>query len=315
MTKSNCKRIPDFTEPEDLTHQFVKMSDGRQMHVATVGSGQPLVFIHGWPEFWLTWMPVVNKLKDDFKCIMPCLYGFGLSDKPDALRDDLNAAFHADDIIQLVQKTCERPPVLIGHDIGSYVLQCCATMKFRSGEQLDPAGLIFFNCPTPSVGNEWIAQGHVNEIWYQSFHLTELAVDLVGHSRETTEIYLEHFLRHWSFCKEAYEPFLQKLVEIFSSKNAIYGGFSWYNSNNNARLETIAGEKGPYYPKIKIPSAVLWGKHDPILRSNWASHLHDNFENIIIEFANESGHFVHFEQSDLAADFVRRSLNKWQSFI
>ena len=167
------------------------MSDGRQMHVATVGSGQPLVFIHGWPELWLTWMPVVNKLKDDFKCIMPCLYGFGLSDKPDALRDDLNAAFHADDIIQLVQKTCERPPVLIGHDIGSYVLQCCATMKFRSGEQLDPAGLIFFNCPTPSVGNEWIAQGHVNEIWYQSFHLTELAVDLVGHSRQTTEIYWE----------------------------------------------------------------------------------------------------------------------------
>ena len=85
------------------------MSDGRQMHVATVGSGQPLVFIHGWPEFWLTWMPVVNKLKDDYKCIMPCLYGFGLSDKPDALREDLNAAFHADDIIQLVQKTCERP--------------------------------------------------------------------------------------------------------------------------------------------------------------------------------------------------------------
>ena len=87
-----------------------------------------------------------------------------------------------------------------------------------------------------------------------------------GHSRETTEIYLEHFLRHWSFCKEVYEPFLQKLVEIFSSKNAIYGGFSWYKSNNNARLETIAGEKEPYNPKIKIPSAVLWGKHDPILR-------------------------------------------------
>ena len=122
-------------------------------------------------------------------------------------------------------------------------------------------------------------------------------------------------MRHWSFCKEAYEPFLQKLVEIFSSKNAIYGGFSWYKSNNNARLETIAGEKEPYNPKIKIPSAVLWGKHDPILRSKWASHLHDNFENIIIEFANESGHFVHFEQSDLAAAFVRRSLDKWQSSI
>ena len=50
----------------------------------------------------------------------------GSSDKPDALRDDLNAEFHAKDM-QLVQKTCEKPPVPIGHDIGSYVLQCCAT--------------------------------------------------------------------------------------------------------------------------------------------------------------------------------------------
>ena len=303
----NC--IPDFTEPRDLTHQFVKMSDGRRIHVATVGSGEPLVFVHGWPEFWLTWMPLANKLKDDFKCIMPCLYGFGLSDKPDTLRNDLNAAFHANDIMQLVQKTCDKPPVLIGHDIGSYVLQCCATQKLRNGSQLCPSGLIFFNCPTPSVGKEWIEEGHVNEIWYQSFHLTQLAVDLVGHSRETTKIYLKHFLRHWSFCQEAHEPFLSKLLEIFSAKNSIYGGFSWYKSNNNARLETIAGKKSPHHPKIKIPSAVLWGRHDPILRSNWASHLHHNFEDIIIEFANESGHFVHFEQPDLAADFVRTRLN------
>ena len=305
----NC--IPDFTEPRDLTHQFVKMSDGRRIHVATVGSGEPLVFVHGWPEFWLTWMPLANKLKDDFKCIMPCLYGFGLSDKPDTLRNDLNAAFHANDIMQLVQKTCDKPPVLIGHDIGSYVLQCCATQKLRNGSQLCPSGLIFFNCPTPSVGKEWIEEGHVNEIWYQSFHLTQLAVDLVGHSRETTKIYLKHFLRHWSFCQEAHEPFLSKLLEIFSAKNSIYGGFSWYKSNNNARLETIAGKTKPYSPKIKTPSAILWGKHDPILRSAWATHLNDNFENIILEFANESGHFVHFEQPDLAADFVRTRLNNW----
>jgi len=311
MTQTNSNRAPNFTGPEDLTHQFVKMSDGRRRHVASVGTGDPLVFVHGWPEFWLTWMPLANKLKDNFKCIMPCLYGFGLSDKPDSLRDDLNAAFHANDIMQLVQKTCEKPPVLIGHDIGSYVLQCCAKQKFRIGSHLDPAGLIFFNCPTPSVGKEWIAQGHVNEIWYQSFHLTQLAVDLVGHSPRTTEIYLEHFMRHWSFCQEAHKPFLSKLLEIFSTENSIYGGFSWYKSNNTARLEAMAGKTEPYNPKIKTPSAVLWGKHDPILRSNWASHLHDNFDNIHIEYANESGHFVHFEQPDLAADFVCKRLNNW----
>mgnify|MGYP001161578422 FL=1 len=312
MTQIKNKCTPNFTEPENLTHEFFTMGDGRRIHVATVGSGDPLVFVHGWPEFWLTWMPVVNKLKDEFKCIMPCLYGFGLSDKPDILRDDLDAAFHANDIMQTVEKMCDKPPVLIGHDIGSYVLQCCATQEMRSGNGSHLAGLIFFNCPTPSVGKEWVSQGHINKIWYQSFHLTQLAVDLVGYNRETIEIYLRHFLNHWSYSEEAFELFLPKLLEVFRSEGALYGGFSWYKSNNLSRLETIAGPKRSHIPKINMPSAVLWGRHDPILKSDWACHLQSNFENVTIEFAEESGHFVHFEQPELAADFVRDRLKIWR---
>ena len=312
MTQIKIKCIPDFTEPVNLVHEFFTMDDGRRIHVATVGLGDPLVFVHGWPEFWLTWMPIVNKLKDEFKCIMPCLYGFGLSDKPDILRDDLDAEFHANDIMQIVEKTCDKPPVLLGHDIGSYVLQCCATQGIRSGNGSHLAGLIFFNCPTPSIGKEWVSQGHINKIWYQSFHLTQLAVDLVGYNRETIEIYLRHFLHHWSYSEEAFKVFLPKLLEVFRSEGALYGGFSWYKSNNQSRLETIAGSKRSHLPKINIPTAVLWGRHDPILKPDWACHLHSNFENVIIEFAEESGHFVHFEQSELAADFVRDRLEIWR---
>ena len=312
MTQTRGKYIPDFTEPADLTHEFFTMDDGRRMHVATVGSGDPLVFVHGWPEFWLTWMPVANILKREFKCIMPCLYGFGLSDKPENLRDDLDANFHANDIRQLIEKTCDKAPVLVGHDIGSYVLQCCATGILSNDDGLQPCGLIFFNCPTPSVGKDWVSHGHLNEIWYQSFHLTELAVDLVGNSRETKEIYLTHFLKHWSYSKKAYELFLPKLLEIFELEGALHGGFSWYKSNNPSRLETIAGSKLSHIPKIDIPTAVLWGRYDPILKANWARHIPDNFRNVTIEFAEEAGHFVHFEQPKLAAGFVRSHTKIWR---
>ena len=49
-----------FAVPPDLKQHFLRTIDGRQIHVAEVGQGHPLIFVHGWPEFWKSWLPVVN---------------------------------------------------------------------------------------------------------------------------------------------------------------------------------------------------------------------------------------------------------------
>jgi pimeloyl-ACP methyl ester carboxylesterase len=45
---------------EHLTVQ----ANGTAFHVARVGTGKPLLLLHGWPEFWLTWEPVMSLLAD-----------------------------------------------------------------------------------------------------------------------------------------------------------------------------------------------------------------------------------------------------------
>ena len=220
--------IPSFAVPADLKQHFLRMNDGRQIHVAEVGQGHPLVFVHGWPEFWKSWLPVVNLLKSNYRCIMPCLYGFGLSDKPDKINNSIDADFHASDINFIVKKLSSNRPILIGHDVGSYVLQSIGHKTPK-----DFSGLIFFNCPTASVGRAWVNDGHVNEIWYQSFHLTDLALKLVGFNQDTIRLYIEYFLKHWSYNKSAFELVLDDWVENFSQPNALIGGFSWYKRTNH----------------------------------------------------------------------------------
>ena len=58
-------------------------ANGAAFHVARIGQGQPLLLLHGWPEFWLTWEPVMTRLADRFTLYAPDLRGFGDSDKPD----------------------------------------------------------------------------------------------------------------------------------------------------------------------------------------------------------------------------------------
>src|SRR5207248_8612381 len=58
-------------------------ANGAAFHVARTGTGKPLVLLHGWPEFWLTWEPVLARLADRFTLFAPDLRGFGDSDKPD----------------------------------------------------------------------------------------------------------------------------------------------------------------------------------------------------------------------------------------
>ncbi len=59
----------------------------------------------------------------------------------------------------------------------------------------------------------------------------------------------------------------------FSRPNALIGGFSWYNSNNEKRLETLEGRIEISKEKIRLPAAILWGQHDPILKSEWGPLL------------------------------------------
>jgi len=64
-----------------IQHQHVTVG-GVRLHIAEAGEGQPLILLHGWPEFWATWEPVIERLADRFRLIAPDFRGFGESDNP-----------------------------------------------------------------------------------------------------------------------------------------------------------------------------------------------------------------------------------------
>ena len=275
-------------------HGFASLrvpADGITVHGARAGRGQPLLLLHGWPEFWLTWAPCMRRLAERFDLVAPDLRGFGATGKPtpDPSRDAGPEA-HAADMLTLLDGLGIARVGVVAHDVGAFVAQALAR---RHPERI--SGLFFFNCPYPGIGRRWAEAGHLIEIWYQSFHQMPWAAALVGSSRETCRTYIGHFLRHWAHDPHAFDDDLEAWVDNFMRPGNLQGGFDWYLSIAAARAAVIRGEAPPL-PRIALPARVMWGRHDPVLKAEWADRLPEYFADVEITIAEDAGHFVHYER-------------------
>ena len=160
-----------------MEHLTVR-ANGADFHVARTGQGAPLLLLHGWPEFWLTWEPVMARLADRHTLVAPDLRGFGDSGKPDG---PWGADTHADDMLALLDGLGMEGRIgVVGHDVGGAVMQPLAR---KAPHRL--AGLFLFDFVYPGIGSRMAEPSRLNEIWYQSFHQMPMAPALVGAARES----------------------------------------------------------------------------------------------------------------------------------
>ena len=183
---------------------------------------------------------------------------------------------------------------IVSHDVGAFAAQA-----FAQAYPDRVSALFFFNVPYAGIGARWFEPGHIGEIWYQNFHQTEMAAALVGSSREACRLYLRHFLTHWSHRKDAFDGEMEAWVDNFMATDNLQGGFDWYKGVAAYRRRIATGQ-APALPRIKAPTRVLWGRHDPIIKFAWSDKLGEYFENIEVSAAEGSGHFVHVEEPELA---------------
>lgn len=279
-------------------------ANGVRLHFARAGASTggrvPLILLHGWPEFWQTWRKLMLLLADEFDVIAPDLRGFGQSDKPTfGPSRKQTADVMAADIIGLADALGLKRFGLVGHDVGAMVMQSIARMA-----PARVAGLVFFNCPYPGIGQRWYGADHVGEVWYQTFNQMPWAARMVGSSREACSLYIRHFLTHWSAKPGAFDEDLSDWIDNFMRPGNLQGGFNWYLSVHETRVAIARGIL-PAPPPVTAPTSVLWGRHDPVLKCEWADRIPEFFPNATVAICENAGHFVQYEAPEEAATAVR----------
>jgi pimeloyl-ACP methyl ester carboxylesterase len=116
---------------------------GGSTAVLTGGEGQPIVLLHGAGEFAALWLRVLPELARGHRVVAPDLPGHGASGPAgDAL----------DWLAELIDRTCQQPPVVVGHGLGGALAARLASRephRFAALVLVDSLGLGDF-APAPS---------------------------------------------------------------------------------------------------------------------------------------------------------------------
>lgn len=271
------------------------VANGAKLHVVQAGEGKPLLLLHGWPEFWLTWEPVMRRLAGRYRVIAPDLRGFGKSDKPIG---PFGANDHATDLVALLEQLAIEQVGVVGYDVGG-----AAMLPLARKAKKRISGLFFFDFVYPGIGPRMGAPDRLNEIWYQSFNQLALAPVLVGATRENCRAYFGHFLRHWAYRNDAFDDVLEQFVDNFLEPGNLEGGFAHYKAAHEGRIAMIRGVASPQ-SAIEVPTCVRWPEHDPLCPYAWTDRLGETFSHLDLAPFPGVGHFPHREDPDRAAEEI-----------
>jgi pimeloyl-ACP methyl ester carboxylesterase len=264
-------------------------ANGIDINVAETGEGPPLLLLHGWPEFWFTWSKVMKLLAGEFRLIAPDLRGFGGTDKiPAGYSDKMTAEQHAEDLEALLDALEIPQTGLVAHDIGALIAQ--HLIRRAPGRV---SKFLAFDCPYPGIGRRWIEGGQLKSSWYMWFHQSKLALELVGHSRETIAIYLRYCLIGGSVNKHAFDDNFEAFVDNMQAPGNLQGGFNWY-------VSTAKVVPPPATP-IGIPTKILWPERDAVFPVAWMDRLPEFFSDLDAGIFPGVGHFPHQEVPPRAA--------------
>lgn len=122
---------------------FVTAKDGTEIFYKDWGSGQPVVFSHGWPLIADAWDPQLKLMADNgFRAIAHDRRGGGRSGQT---WDGNNLDTYADDLASLIETLDLHDAILVGHSTGPAAARSPTTSAGTA-----PAGSPKPYCSAPS---------------------------------------------------------------------------------------------------------------------------------------------------------------------
>lgn len=159
---------PDMPVVAGVEHAFVDLSDGR-MHVASMGTGDPVLLLAGFGQAWWQWRTLMPALAAaGYRAIAPDMRGDGWSDLPSAA---VTRTRRAEDVTALLDALEVDRVRLVSHDIGAIT---AFQLTLNSPERF--SAQVMLAIPPPQMKFSFDLLPGMRHLWHQEL----LAIPALG---------------------------------------------------------------------------------------------------------------------------------------
>ena len=260
-------------------------ANGIKLHYVEEGTGELVILLHGFPEFWYGWKDQLPVLSKKYRVVAPDMRGYNLTEKPEGVAN-YHMTMLAKDIAELVKALGEEKAIIVGHDWGAAVAWAVASLHPEVVKKL-----AILNVPHPGEMKKAFMSFNLSQwkkSWYIFFFqlpfIPEMIVGTERFFRKTFEAMKPKGKASW-----ATEEDIKKYAEAYAQPGAVKSTIAYYR----AAFREIFSGSGIRYPKIKAPVLMLWGEQDTALGKELTydtqKYCEGGFE---IHYDPTSGHFV-----------------------
>ncbi len=203
-------------------HAYAETNQVR-LHYVSLGDGEPVVLLHGWPQTSYEWRKLMPLLADRYRLIAPDLRGLGDSSRPATGYDKITVA---GDIWALMRDHLGYEGFsVVGHDIG-------APVAFRLAADHPDAVRHLVLLDVPVSGDRPTDQtATVMPRWHHLFHNVRDLPEALTAGRE--RLYLEWFFQHGANVAGSFqEADILVYTRAYEQTGAMRAGFEHYRARS-----------------------------------------------------------------------------------
>jgi pimeloyl-ACP methyl ester carboxylesterase len=260
------------TPSRNFTVETVRLADGATIEYARSGAtgDVQVVFLHGWPDSWRSFQPVMEALPTEMSALSVSLPGFGASD---AIASPARPSDLARSVVALCDYLGIERAVFVGHSLGTLVCQRIAERR-------------------PDLVRGLVLMGA----------FAEMSAELVEELRSIVAGFIdpmdEAFVREFQASTLA-APVPDELFEMIVAESMRAPAAVWQATVAGFRADRNHGPAG-----ITAPTLVIWGDQDGLALRDQQERLLTELSDARLEEYRGSGHSPNWEQPARVANDI-----------
>jgi pimeloyl-ACP methyl ester carboxylesterase len=290
----------------NLKTERIPLSTGVTLNVRHGGreGGDPILFLHGFPESHRTWRNQLADLCADYKVIAPDQRGFAGSDRPEGV-EHYETGKIVQDAMALMDALGIEHFTLAGHDWGGAVAWTAALQH-----PIRVRRLIIVNAPHPLVFQKSLIEDEAQREASQYINFFRSPAAEAGITGMGLETFLEKVLLGHSDATKLPSEERQAYLDEWKQPGVLTSMLNWYRASQLVVPAPAEEAKAPLwtqapFPKLRMPTLVVWGLKDPALLPVQLEGLPALVEDLRIVTSPSASHFIPWEEPGTVTGAIR----------